>query len=69
MKVNKTITITITQKEKEAIKTVYDMLENTDFEDEVVIAKELDDDDFEIMKYCLIKLHKLSGGTLQELQS
>lgn len=67
MKVNKTVRIEMTDKEKEALRIVYRMLYDLEWEDEKAVADELDYDDLEPIRTDLAKLYDLGGGTIEAL--
>lgn len=68
MKVNKTVKLEMTDKEKEAIKFVYGMLYDLEWEEEKAIADELDYSDLEPTRTDLAKLYELAGGCEEDLR-
>lgn len=67
MKVNRTVKLEMTEEEKKAIKTVYRMLYDLVWEDEIVIANELNYSDLETIRTDLATLYKLGGGDTKDL--
>jgi hypothetical protein len=57
----------MTDKEKEAVKTVYSMLYNLDWDDERALADELDYSDLMPIRADLARLYELSGGREEDL--
>ena len=68
MKVNKTVKLEMTDKEKEALRTVYGMLYDLEWEEEKAIADELGYSDLEPTRADLAKLYELGGGDTEDLK-
>ena len=62
MKVIKTVKLEMTPEEKQALKTVFRMLYNLEWEDEKAVADELGYDDLEPIRTDLATLYELGGG-------
>ena len=67
MKVHKTVKLEMTPEEKKAIKTVYRMLYDLEWEDERAVANELDYCDLEPIRSDLARLYELGGGNVEDL--
>lgn len=67
MKITKTVKLEMTEKEREAVKTVFRMLYDLEWEDEKVVADELGYDDLMIPRADLTRLYELGGGREEEL--
>ena len=68
MKVLKTVRLLMTDKEKEAIKTVYGMLNDLEWDDEKAVADELDYSDLMPTRADLVRLYELGGGQEEDLK-
>ena len=62
MKVNKTVKLDMSPEEKQALKTVFRMLYDLEWEDEKAVADELGYDDLEPIRTDLANLYELGGG-------
>lgn len=67
MKVNKTVKLELTDKEREAIKTVYGMLCDLEWDEERAVADELGYCDLRPLRVDLATLYTLSGGREEDL--
>jgi hypothetical protein len=68
MKVNKTVKLEMTEKEREAVKTVFRMLYDLEWDDERAVANELDYDDLIPMRNALATLYELGGRDMEDLK-
>lgn len=66
-KIIQTIKLEMTEKELDAIKTVYRMLYDLEWDDEEAIANQLDYYDLAPVRTDLINLYKLGGGREKDL--
>ena len=62
MKVNKTVKLDMSPEEKQALKTVFRMLYDLEWEDEKAVAEDLGYDDLEPIRTDLANLYELGGG-------
>ncbi len=62
MKVFKTVKIEMTEEEKKALKTIYRMLYDLDYDDENAVLDELNWDSLGPTRAVLYNLYKLGGG-------
>ena len=67
MKITKTVKLEMSQVEKQALKTVYRMLNNLDWNEERIVANELDYSNLEQVKNDLACLYRLSGESEMDL--
>lgn len=67
MKVLKTVKLLMTEEEMKAVKTVYRMLYNLEWDDEKAVADELDYSDLEPTRQDLARLYELGGGDVEDL--
>lgn len=68
MKVIKTVQLALTEEERKAIKTVYRMLYGLEYEEEKVVANELEYDDLAPIRTDLVLLYELGGGCESDLK-
>lgn len=68
MRVNKTIKLEMTEVEKGAVKIVYRMLNDLEWDDERALADELDYSDLEPIRMDLAKIYELGGGCEEDLK-
>ena len=68
MKVLKTVKLEMTEEERGALETVYRMLYNLSWEDERVVANELDYSNLEPTRNDLARLYELGGGDMEDLE-
>ena len=68
MKVLKTVKLLMTEEEKKAVKTVYRMLYNLEWDDEKAVADELDYSDLTPTRQDLVRLYELGGGDEEDLK-
>lgn len=68
MKVTKTVKLEMTDKEKEAIRTVYGMLYDLEWEEERAVAEELEYEDLILTRQDLARLYELGGGDEEDLK-
>jgi hypothetical protein len=68
MKVFRTVKLEMTEEEKKAVKTVYRMLYDLEWDDERAVANELDYDDLIPMRNDLVTLYELGGGDMEDLK-
>ena len=61
MEIYKTIKLKLTEEEAKAIKTLYDMLNELEYEEEDILANELDYNNLTSIKGDLERLWELSG--------
>lgn len=67
MKVNKTVKLEMTEEEMKAVKTVFRMLYDLEWEDEKAIADELEYEDLILTRNDIAKLYELGGGREEDL--
>ena len=67
MKITKIVKLEMSREEKEALKTVYRMLDDLDLNEERIVADELDYSNLEQVKYDLACLYNLSGESVKDL--
>ena len=68
MKVIKTVKLDMSVDEIKAIKTVYRMLYNLEWDDEKAVADELDYSDLMPTRADLVRLYELGGGREEDLK-
>ena len=68
MRVNKTVKLEMTEVEKGAVKIVYRMLNDLDWDDERALADELDYSDLEAIRTDLANIYELGGGCEEDLK-
>lgn len=68
MRVNKTVKLEMTEVEKGAVKIVYRMLNDLEWDDERALADELDYSDLEPIRMDLAKIYELGGGREEDLK-
>jgi hypothetical protein len=67
MKVTKTVKLEMTEEEKKALKTVYRMLYDLEWDDEKAVADELDYSDLASIRADIANLYELGGGSEDDL--
>ena len=67
MKVNKTVKLDMSPEEMKAVKTVFRMLYDLEWEDEKAVADDLGYDDLEPIRTDLANLYELGGGDEADL--
>lgn len=68
MKVLKTVRLLMTEEEKKAVKTVYRMLNDLEWDDEKAVADELDYSNLMPTRADLVRLYELGGGREEDLK-
>lgn len=68
MKVLKTVKLEMTEEEREAVKTVFRMLYDLEWDDERAVADELDYSDLVPVRQDLARLYELGGGREEDLK-
>ena len=68
MKVNKTVKLEMTDKEREAIRTVYGMLYDLEWDEERAVADELGYCDLRPLRVDLATMYTLGGGNDDDLE-
>ena len=68
MKIERTVKLIMTEEEKKAIKTVFKMLYDLEWDEEKDLAYELDYSDLMPIRADLVRLYELGGGCEEDLK-